>query len=825
MNPPGNKRWGISEVGLSKTVLPNEYVSFDFEIKAPDLPGTYPFEWMLVDDKGREFGQICDKIITVEEPQCTAEIHVYLDPDKQTGGQPVTFNVELDSFCEGKLAELKMDSCDNPTADFCVLDDLGKCHISTAAPLEEGTYNYSVCVDKNGNRIYDDGESKSVLLQVESSCSPITEVCDDFADNDCDGLADCFDPDCRGQWGSKGFCCQDNTDCDTNPNYEDSCDDTAPGNEYGGGSCSAKNGYCLNNVCQLYETSGTDYCSGTPDYPEVTYYECEDTDSNGVDDTCVAHQTREEDQVISGTHDCEAVDWYCFGNILSSKTTYGDKTCTNGKQGIINFVVISTDGGYLPDTCEEVVEECEGTTPSCYCEGNVCVGCSDPNPDDCCDVACDSFQCINRSNSAYCDSGYLCTDQCQCIQISWPDLVIIDIWNTSDGIIHYTIKNEGSADAGQSNTSLEIYEEGVWMEVDSDIVGGLNSGVSSDEDFGNFNLNTYCEDHPGEEVNLRVCTDIKNEVDEASEDNNCLSKQFTCPLPPPPPEPCLLDITSATPPPSLPNYVRLGRWANTTVIVERLDTGTQACYGLVECEYEDQNENTYIVSYCDSEPIATGETRTFNVGLIANQEFRWWVHSCFVRNSSSNDCSNPVANDEYAIEQYFINALCSKCPPFGWCDLKDSWSRSDLGFDEYYDAYGKGDEYFRAPELGTGSTITITISPSSGTLDLCVEGDGPDCSGISDPATCDCYVTDITPGNPKSCTIESSDWAYIRVINQSTPAIYDISIEGGAEVTSAVKEVSEVPIVTTTTTTTTTPAWTQVQLGVVRLFKTLFGLT
>jgi len=152
-----------------------------------------------------------------------------------------------------------------------------------------------------------------------------------------------------------------------------------------------------------------------------------------------------------------------------------------------------------------------------------CVACSDLDPNDCCIAACDNFQCVNKPNSSICQqkygSGFLCTDQCKCVQISWPDLVITDIWNESDGTIHYTIKNEGNADAGPSTSSLEIYEEGNWKVNDTDYVGSLSArGSSPNEYFANFNLNTYCEEHPGEEVNLRVCADKNDDVVESSED-------------------------------------------------------------------------------------------------------------------------------------------------------------------------------------------------------------------------------------------------------------------------------------------------------------------
>ena len=109
-----------------------------------------------------------------------------------------------------------------------------------------------------------------------------------------------------------------------------------------------------------------------------------------------------------------------------------------------------------------------------------------------------------------------------------PDLVIIDIWR-GGGTIYYKIKNQGTANAGDSYSSLTV--EGVFKA--SDYVAPLEPGA---ERTGSF---TYNWTYTPPVDNITICANYQHTVTELDEKNNCKSKTLVSPPPLPP-----------TPPPS-----------------------------------------------------------------------------------------------------------------------------------------------------------------------------------------------------------------------------------------------------------------------------------
>lgn len=61
-NPTDNLRWGVGRVFLktspSEIVLPGQTKTFTFNVTAPSTPGTYPFQWQMVQDGQAWFGAL-----------------------------------------------------------------------------------------------------------------------------------------------------------------------------------------------------------------------------------------------------------------------------------------------------------------------------------------------------------------------------------------------------------------------------------------------------------------------------------------------------------------------------------------------------------------------------------------------------------------------------------------------------------------------------------------------------------------------------------------------------------------------------------------------
>jgi hypothetical protein len=94
-----------------------------------------------------------------------------------------------------------------------------------------------------------------------------------------------------------------------------------------------------------------------------------------------------------------------------------------------------------------------------------------------------------------------------------PDLVITGVTYDS-GLLYYTIKNIGGADAGPSDTYL-YDQSNMWR--DTSWVDGLKAGEQKTKAFTNFSYH-------GDKIT--VCADGGKTVDEANEANNCFTPTF-----------------------------------------------------------------------------------------------------------------------------------------------------------------------------------------------------------------------------------------------------------------------------------------------------------
>jgi len=94
------------------------------------------------------------------------------------------------------------------------------------------------------------------------------------------------------------------------------------------------------------------------------------------------------------------------------------------------------------------------------------------------------------------------------VPVLLPDLVVTDVTYNS-GLLYYTVKNTGTADAGPCNTWLYDMSH---MQRDQSWVSGLKPGEEKKGEFSNFQ-------YTGNEIT--ICADGGKDIDESNEDNNC----------------------------------------------------------------------------------------------------------------------------------------------------------------------------------------------------------------------------------------------------------------------------------------------------------------
>jgi N-acetyl-anhydromuramyl-L-alanine amidase AmpD len=73
-NPQDNSRWGLGRVGVAGTVNPGANFTFNFNCTAPGAPGTYPFDWRMVQDGVEWFGTTSTGSIVVNAPTGKTEV-------------------------------------------------------------------------------------------------------------------------------------------------------------------------------------------------------------------------------------------------------------------------------------------------------------------------------------------------------------------------------------------------------------------------------------------------------------------------------------------------------------------------------------------------------------------------------------------------------------------------------------------------------------------------------------------------------------------------------------------------------------------------------
>lgn len=209
----------------------------------------------------------------------------------------------------------------------------------------DDTVNVKVCAD-HLNDVEESNEGNNCREENLACCTPTSsvEICDNFVDDNCNGLIDCKDSDCRGAITPLGVCCQ----LDTNCSAKDSNDGT---DEFERGICTPYSCNPITNLCSA-QPQKIDSCDSTSSL--LKYYvfghECL---SEGIncpdgyycyDGACTPKECSSEicdnfrDDDCDGKIDC--VDEDCSGQPgpLGMTCCQSDPDCS----------AVDTDGGFDP---------------------------------------------------------------------------------------------------------------------------------------------------------------------------------------------------------------------------------------------------------------------------------------------------------------------------------------------------------------------------------------------------------------------------------------------------------------------------------------------
>src|SRR6266567_5395487 len=95
-NPEGNTNWGVSTLTLSQPVLWYQSYAFSFNAVAPMVPGTYNFQWRMLDQGVGAFGDYTPNLVVNVVP--CGDFGVSANPVTANVGQTGTSTITLTSL-------------------------------------------------------------------------------------------------------------------------------------------------------------------------------------------------------------------------------------------------------------------------------------------------------------------------------------------------------------------------------------------------------------------------------------------------------------------------------------------------------------------------------------------------------------------------------------------------------------------------------------------------------------------------------------------------------------------------------------------------------
>ncbi|WP_168210824.1 putative metal-binding motif-containing protein [Persicimonas caeni] len=249
------------------------------------------------------------------------------------------------------------DNCDGNTDEGCPCTGTETAPCYTGA---QGTAGVGLC--QQGTKTCD---GAGAWGECQNEVTPVTEVCDDGSDNDCDGLTDCEDDDCAAQTcGSGGQVCHNDVCCTPQSDQD----------------------FCSNQSAQCGLSSGTDNCGvqrtdidcgGCPGGSSCANNTCQE-DPNKCGDG--------NDNDGDGLTDCEDDDCAAESCGGSGAICFQQSCCTPEDDATL----CSNQGAQcgtisVTDSCGQTrTIDCGGCGGGTSCASNTCIedNCSDGNDND-----------------------------------------------------------------------------------------------------------------------------------------------------------------------------------------------------------------------------------------------------------------------------------------------------------------------------------------------------------------------------------------------------------------------------------------------------------
>jgi hypothetical protein len=91
-NPQDNTTWGLARVDVPSNVAPGDEVTFNFAITAPPAPGTYNFQWRMVEELVSWFGDTTPNVPVVVQA-VLRQMSVHIQPFPLPVGRSVVLTV------------------------------------------------------------------------------------------------------------------------------------------------------------------------------------------------------------------------------------------------------------------------------------------------------------------------------------------------------------------------------------------------------------------------------------------------------------------------------------------------------------------------------------------------------------------------------------------------------------------------------------------------------------------------------------------------------------------------------------------------------------